>query len=341
MNLRVAVLGGAGFIGSNFARYLMKNFADAHVLVYDKLTYAGRIENLHDVIQSPRLKFVRGDICNEELLEYALKEFQPNIVVNFAAETHVDRSINDPAPFLRTNVFGVFTVLEVLRRLDIDKFIHISTDEVYGDLYGITGDADESWRLNPSSPYSASKAAADMLIKAYGRTYGLKHILVRPSNNYGPYQHPEKLIPRTILRLIHGKPATIYGGGSQVRDWLHVEDFCRALYTIIAKGSSYETYNVCAHQFATVKDIVIRIVELMKRDVIKDVIYLRSRPGEDRRYAMKCDKILELGWKPQIKLDEGLKMTIDWYLLNEWWWKPLLDETYVLRDEPWKVGDYR
>jgi dTDP-glucose 4,6-dehydratase len=341
MSLRVAVLGGAGFIGSNFARYLMKNFADAHVLVYDKLTYAGRIENLHDIIQSPRLKFVRGDICNEELLEYALKEFQPNIVVNFAAETHVDRSINDPAPFLRTNVFGVFTLLEVLRRLDVDKFIHISTDEVYGDLYGMTGDADESWRLNPSSPYSASKAAADMLIKAYGRTYGLKHILVRPSNNYGPYQHPEKLIPRTILRLIHGKPATIYGDGSQVRDWLHVEDFCRALYTIIAKGSSYETYNVCAHQFATVKDIVIRIVELMKRDVIKDVIYLRSRPGEDRRYAMKCDKILELGWKPQIKLDEGLKMTIDWYLLNEWWWKPLLDETYVLRDEPWKVGDDR
>ena len=337
VNLRVAILGGAGFIGSNFARYLVKNVADAHVLVYDKLTYAGRIENLHDIIQNPRLKFVRGDICNEEFLEYALKEFQPDIIVNFAAETHVDRSINDPAPFLRTNVFGVFTVLEVLRRLDVDRFIHISTDEVYGDLHSVAGEADENWPLNPSSPYSASKAAGDMLIKAYGRTYGLKYVLVRPSNNYGPYQHPEKLIPRTIIRLIHGKPATIYGDGSQVRDWLYVEDFCRALYAIIVKGSRHEIYNVCAHQFATVRDIVMKIVGSMKRDVTKDIVYVKSRPGEDRRYAMRCDKIIELGWRPQIKLEEGLKMTIDWYLSNEWWWKPLLDETYVLKDEPWKI----
>jgi dTDP-glucose 4,6-dehydratase len=336
--LRIAVLGGAGFMGSNFVRYLVKNHEDTHVLVYDKLTYAGRVENLHDIIQNPRLKFVKGDICSEEFLEHVLKEFKPEIVVNFAAETHVDRSINNPAPFLKTNVFGVFTVLEVLRRLDIGRFIHLSTDEVYGDLYGVVGEADENWPLNPSSPYSASKASGDMFIKSYGRTYGLKYIIVRPSNNYGPYQHPEKLIPRTIIRLIHGKPATVYGDGSQVRDWLYVGDFCKALYTVVMKGVSHEIYNVCARQFASVKDIVVKIVELLKRDVLRDIIYVKSRPGEDRRYAMKCNKIMELGWRPETSLEEGLKSTIDWYLSNEWWWKPLLDETYVLRDEPWRLG---
>jgi dTDP-glucose 4,6-dehydratase len=335
--LRVAILGGAGFIGSNFVRYLVKGFEDIYVLVYDKLTYAGRVENLHDVIQNPRLKFVRGDICNEEFLQYILKEFQPDVVVNFAAETHVDRSINNPAPFLQTNIFGVFTVLEVLRRFDISRFIHISTDEVYGDLYGMDGEADEDWPLNPSSPYSASKASGDMLIKAYGRTYSLKYVIVRPSNNYGPYQHPEKLIPRTIIRLLHGRPATIYGDGSQVRDWLYVEDFCKALYTIIMKGGDFKVYNVCAHQFATVRDIVMKVVELMGKDTTRDVLYVSSRPGEDRRYAMMCDKVYELGWRPETKLEVGLRKTIEWYLLNEWWWRPLLDQIYVLSDEPWRL----
>jgi len=338
MDVRIAVLGGAGFMGSNFTRYLVGNVVNVDVLIYDKLTYAGALANLNDVIQSPRLKLAKGDVCDEMLLERVLREFQPDIVVNFAAETHVDRSINDPAPFLRTNVFGVFTVLEVLRRLDVGRFIHLSTDEVYGDLYGVAGEADESWPLNPSNPYSASKASGDMLIKAYGRTYGLKYIIVRPSNNYGPYQHPEKLVPRTIIRLIHGKPATIYGDGTQIRDWLYVEDFCEALYAVARKGASNEVYNICAHQPATVRDIVVKIVKLMKRDVAKDIIYVRSRPGEDRRYAMKCDKIMELNWKPRIKLEEGLKKTIDWYISNEWWWKPLLDETYVFREEPWMRG---
>ena len=335
--MRVAILGGAGFIGSNFVRYLIKGFEDIYVLVYDKLTYAGRVENLHDVIQNPRLKFVRGDICNEEFLQYVLKEFQPDVVVNFAAETHVDRSINDPAPFLQTNIFGVFTVLEVLRRFDISRFVHISTDEVYGDLYGMDGEADEDWSLNPSSPYSASKAAGDMLIKAYGRTYSLKYVIVRPSNNYGPYQYPEKLIPRTIIRLLHGRPATIYGDGSQVRDWLYVEDFCKALYTIIMKGGDFKVYNVCAHQFATVRNIVMKVVELMGKDTTRDVLYVSSRPGEDRRYAMRCDKVYELGWRSETKLEVGLRKTIEWYLLNEWWWRPLLDQVYVLSDEPWRL----
>ncbi len=282
-------------MGNNFVRYLVNSYSDTEILVYDKLTYAGRLENPHGIID--RIRFVRGDICNEEPLEHVFKEFQPNIVVNFAAETHVDRSINEPSPFLRTNVFGTFTVLEVVRRLDIPRYIHISTDEVYGDLYGVEGEADEMWNLNPSSPYSASKAA-DLFIKAYGRTYGIKYRIVRPCNNYGPYQHPEKLIPRTIVRLLYGKPATIYGDGSQVRDWLYVEDFCRALDTVIRKGSDFETYNICANQFASIKTIVEKIVEIMGRDPSKDIIYVRGRPGEDRRYAMKCDKIKELGWRP-------------------------------------------
>jgi dTDP-glucose 4,6-dehydratase len=336
--VRIAVLGGAGFMGSSFVRYVLSTHQDTEVLVYDKLTYAGRLENLHGVLEDPRLRFVRGDVRNEELLEHVFNEFQPELVVNFAAETHVDRSINEPAPFLETNVFGVFTVLEVARRLGIERYVHISTDEVYGDLWGIEGAADEAWSLNPSSPYSASKAAGDLLVKAYGRTYGLRYRIVRPCNNYGPYQHPEKLIPRTIVRLLHGKPATVYGDGSQVRDWLYVEDFSRALDTVIAGGSDYEVYNVCAHQFAAVRDIVARIVEIMGRDPAKDVVYVRGRPGEDRRYAMNCDKLRNLGWRPRVTLDEGLRKTVEWYLRNEWWWKPLLDQTYVLADEPWRVG---
>jgi len=331
--MRIAVLGGAGFMGSNFVRHLVKSWGHAEILVYDKLTYAGRIENLRDVLD--RITFVRGDIANEELLEYALKTFRPDAVVNFAAETHVDRSINEPSPFIRTNVFGVFTVLEVVRRLDVPLYVHISTDEVYGDLADVEGFADESWPPNPSSPYSASKAAGDLLIKAYGRTYGVRYRIVRPCNNYGPYQHPEKLIPRTIVRLLHGKPATIYGDGLQVRDWLYVEDFCRALETVIEKGRDFEVYNVCANQFATVKEVVERIVRLMGRDPSKDVVYVRGRPGEDRRYAMKCEKIRELGWRPLVNLDEGLRRTVEWYLSNEWWWRPVVDERYVLADEPW------
>jgi dTDP-glucose 4,6-dehydratase len=322
-------------MGSNFVRYLVRNLGDARILVYDKLTYAGRIENLHDVNESNRLRFVKGDICDEELLKHVLREFQPDIVINFAAETHVDRSINNPAPFLQTNVLGVFVVLEVLRKLDVG-IVNISSDEVYGDLHGVNGKADETWPLNPSNPYSASKASGDMLIKAYGRTYGLKYIIVRPSNNYGPYQHPEKLIPRTVIRLLLGKPATIYGDGSQVRDWLYVEDFCKALHTIIAKGSSYEIYNVCPNQFASVREIVEKVVEIMNKDRTRDIIFIRGRPGEDRRYAMECSKVRELGWRPETTLEQGLRKTIEWYLRNEWWWRPLLDETYVLEDEPWK-----
>ena len=255
-----------------------------------------------------------------------------NIVVH---NTHVDRSINEPAPFIRTNVLGVFTILEVLKSLKHDVLLlHVSTDEVYGDLWGTDRYASEDDPLNPSSPYSASKASGDLLIKAYGRTYGTRYRIVRPSNNYGPYQHPEKLIPRSIIRLIHGKPPVIYGEGSQVRDWLHVEDTARAILTVLEKGSDHEIYNICGNMFATVREIVVKILKTMGKP--EDfIIYGKPRPGEDRRYAMKCDKIRGLGWRPLIQLDQGLESTVKWYLENEWWWRSLVDERYVLADTPW------
>ncbi|MET1160013.1 MAG: dTDP-glucose 4,6-dehydratase [Thermoprotei archaeon] len=330
--MRLLVAGGAGFIGSNFIRYIV-NSLGWEVLVYDKLTYAGRIENLSNVMD--RIKFIRGDIADEEMFKKVVEEFQPDVIVNFAAETHVDRSINEPAPFIRTNILGVFTILEVIRSSKYDVlFLHVSTDEVYGDLWGTNRYAAEDDPLNPSSPYSASKASGDLLIKAYGKTYGVRYRIVRPCNNYGPYQHPEKLIPRTIIRLLHNKPAVIYGDGSQVRDWLYVEDTAKAIVTVLEKGSDGEIYNICGHMFASVKEIVTRILKIMNMPE-NFVIYAKPRPGEDRRYAMKCDKVRDLGWKPQITLDQGLRITIDWYLKNRWWWQPLIDEKYVLADTPW------
>ena len=335
IKIRVVVSGGAGFIGSNFVRYLSSE-TNYEILVYDKLTYAGRIENIKDLVDRGRVTFVRGDIRDEELLTKTLREFEPDALINFAAETHVDRSINEPAPFIETNIVGVYTILETLRRVDIDiRFIHLSTDEVYGDLQGLDIEADEDYLLNPSSPYSASKASGDLLIKAYSRTYGIRYRIARPCNNYGPYQHPEKLIPRTIIRLIHGKPAVIYGDGSQIRDWIHVYDTSTALHTILTKGGDNEIYNICRHNYASVREIVYSIVEAMGRDPGKSIIYSKKRPGEDMRYAMRCDKIMSLGWRPRYDLSKGLRETIEWYLSNEWWWRPLLDKTYVLSDTPW------
>lgn len=331
--MRILVTGGAGFIGSNFVRYVV-NTTNWSVLVYDKLTYAGRLENLHDVLSS--IEFVKGDITDEALLLETMSRFRPDAVINFAAETHVDRSINDPAPFIKTNIIGVYTLLEILRkRFKNTLLIHISTDEVYGDMSGSEEMADEEHRVNPSSPYSASKASGDLLVKAYGRTYGLRYIILRPCNNYGPYQHPEKLIPRTIIRLLHGKPAVIYGDGVQIRDWLHVEDTVKAIVRVIEKGEDMQIYNICANTFASVKEIVKKIVILMGRDPHRDIVFSKKRPGEDLLYAMKCEKIRGLGWTPSTTLDEGLERTVRWYTDNTWWWRQVLDEKYVLSDTPW------
>ncbi|WFO75967.1 dTDP-glucose 4,6-dehydratase [Desulfurococcaceae archaeon MEX13E-LK6-19] len=332
--MRFFITGGAGFMGSNFVRYIINKYSDAEVLVYDKLTYAGRLENLQDIRDNPRFHFVKADICDEEKLLQVLKEFQPDVIVNFAAETHVDRSINEPAPFLKTNVLGVFNILEATRKLEIPLAIHISTDEVYGDLWG-KEPASEETPFRPSSPYSASKASGDLLCQAYWRTYRLPVIIVRPSNNYGPYQFPEKLIPKTIIRALHDKPIPVYGRGDQVRDWLFVEDFCEALDTVINKGSKGEAYNIPGLNEKKNIEVVETILKLMGKP-LSLIKFVDDRPGHDRRYAMKGDKILSLGWKPKTPWVKGLEKTIKWYLDNKWWWKPLLSDDYFQLDTPWK-----
>jgi len=332
--MKIAVLGGAGFMGSNFIRYILKNYSDIYILVYDKLTYSGRLENLRDVVQDKRLKFIQGDIADEGLLGSSLKEFQPDVIVNFAAETHVDRSINEPAPFIQTNIIGTFVVLEVMRRLDVPLLIHVSTDEVYGDLREGSS-ASEDWPLKPSSPYSASKAAGDLLVQAYWKTYMLPARIVRPCNNYGPYQHPEKLIPKTIIRAIIGAPIPLYGGGHQVRDWLYVEDFSEALTYVINKGSNGEVYNIPGFNERRNIEVVQTILSLLGKPLTMIKI-VEDRPGHDYRYSMKGDKILSLGWRPKVGWIDGLKRTIEWYLNNEWWWRPLLKDSYFLNETPWR-----
>ncbi len=328
--MRLLVLGGAGFIGSNFVRYAVSR-GDYEILVYDALTYAGRYENIQDLVEGSKVGFVRGDLCDEPKLLSTIKEFEPEVMVNFIAETHVDRSINEPSRFIRTNILCHHILLEALRRFDV-PLIHTSTDEVYGELR--EGEADEGYPLNPGNPYSASKAAFDLLLRSYGRVYGLKYVMVRPCNNYGPRQHPEKLIPRTVIRLRLGLKATIYGDGSQVRDWLYVEDNARAYEVILRRGRYGEVYNVCAGNYASVKEVVYRVARIMGLDPEEHVVHVRGRPGEDVRYAMRCDKIRNLRWEPKVTLNQGLRMTVKWYLSNEWWWRPLLDD-YVVRDTPW------
>ena len=333
--MKLFIAGGAGFMGSNFVKYVLSKYSDILILVYDKLTYAGKLENLRGVMSNSSFKFVKGDVCNEEQLMNVIKSFQPDVVVNYAAETHVDRSINEPAPFLKTNVLGIFNILEVARRYDVPLIIHISTDEIYGDLWGEES-ADEDSPLRPSSPYSASKAAGDLLCQAYWRTYRLPVIIVRPCNNYGPYQYPEKFIPKIIIRALHNKPIPIYGKGEQIRDWLYVEDFCEALDIIIRKGSKGEAYNVPGFNERRNVEVVEAILRLMGKP-LSLIRYVEDRPGHDRRYAMKGDKILALGWKPRTSWLEGLNRTIRWYVENEWWWRPLLSDEYFKVDTPWKL----
>jgi len=331
--LRFLITGGAGFMGSNFVKYLLSKYHDIEVLVYDKLTYAGRLENLKDVLEDKRLIFLKGDICDEKTLLRKIKEFQPNILINFAAETHVDRSINEPSPFLKTNVFGVFTILEVLRKTDVSMFIHLSTDEVYGDLWG-KDPASEDAPFRPSSPYAASKASGDLLCQAYWRAYRLPIIIVRPSNNYGPYQHPEKFIPKTIIRALYNKPIPVYGKGNQIRDWLYVNDFSEALETVILKGKIGEIYNIPGFNERRNNEVVKTILRLMGKPLTL-IKHVKDRPGHDRRYSMRGDKILALGWKPKTSWITGLKKTIEWYVNNSWWWKPLLHDKYFSSEVPW------
>lgn len=319
--MRIMVTGGAGFIGSNFIHYLLKKYGDIEIVNYDKLTYAGNLDNLKDVENDKRYHFVKGDICDRELVEKVIKEHEIEQIVNFAAESHVDRSITGPEPFIKTDVFGTFTLLEASRKFDIERYVQISTDEVYGSIK--EGSFKEDDPLNPSSPYSASKAGADMLVIAYYKTYGLNTVITRSSNNYGPYQYPEKLIPVLIIRALHDKPLPIYGDGTNVRDWLYVEDNCEAIDLVRTKGKKGEIYNIAANDEWQNIDVAKLVLKYLKKPESL-ITFVEDRLGHDFRYSLKVDKIKELGWQPKIRFPEGLKRTVEWYVNNEWWWRKLI-----------------
>jgi dTDP-glucose 4,6-dehydratase len=315
----VLVTGGAGFIGSNFVRYALRAHADWRVTTLDKLTYAGRRENLHDVMADPRHSFVHGDICDPTVAGPLVE--RSNVVVHFAAETHVDRSILSAGDFIRTDVEGTFVLLEAARRAPaLQMFVQISTDEVYGSV--ATGHSRETDELKPRNPYSASKAGADRLAYSYWATYGLPVIVTRASNNYGPYQFPEKVIPLFVTNLLGDIPVPLYGDGGNLRDWLHVEDHCRALDLLIEKGASGEVYNVGGGNEVRNLDLTHRILDLLDkpRSLISPV---QDRQGHDRRYALDTSKLRAAGWAPEIAFADGLRDTVRWYRENEWWWRPI------------------
>ena len=308
--MRILVTGGAGFIGSNFIRYILGSGPHYTIVNYDKLTYAGNLANLEQVAKDPRLTFVKGDICDAPLLETAMRSC--DAVVHFAAESHVDRSIYEPSPVIQTNITGTFVLLEVARKLSISRLLHVSTDEVYGDIPPDKF-ADEHSKLQPSSPYSASKAAADLLVRSYVRTYRFPALITRSSNNYGPYQFPEKFVPLMITNAMGDRALPVYGDGKQQRDWLHVEDNCRGILAVLERGKLGEVYNIGGLDLEENLTMVRRILQLAGKSESL-LSYVQDRPGHDRRYALNCEKIkTELGWRPSISLEDGLRQTIDWY----------------------------
>ena len=316
----VLVTGGAGFIGSCFVRHELKKHPDYKIINIDALTYCGNLENLKDVENNPNYKFVHGNICDRNLVRDLVKE--ADLVVNFAAESHVDNSIKHPEIFVETNVQGTLNLLQASKELGVERYLQVSTDEVYGTL-GKTGYFYETTPLAPNSPYSASKASADMLVRAYRETYGLPTLNTRCSNNYGPYQYPEKLIPFFISQLLKGEKVPVYGDGLNVRDWLYVYDHCEAIDVVLHKGKVGEIYNIGGHNEKTNKEITRLILDAMGKDE-SSIKYVEDRLGHDRRYAISNDKItFELGWKPSLTFEEGIKITIDWYLNNQEWIKSI------------------
>jgi len=323
--VRILVTGGAGFIGSNFIRLVLKGRPDYSIVNYDKLTYAGNLANLESVASNPNYRFVKGDICDATAVQAAMQGC--DAVVHFAAESHVDRSIYAPAPVIQTNVTGTFILLEVARKISVSRFVHVSTDEVYGDIpQGIF--ADEDSPLQPSSPYSASKAGSDLLVRSYVRTYSFPALITRSSNNYGPYQFPEKFLSLMITNALDDKPLPVYGDGKQQRDWLHVEDNCRGILTVLEKGKIGETYNIGGPDVEENLTMVRRILQLTGNSESL-LSYVTDRPGHDRRYALNCKKIeTQLGWRPQISLEDGLRETIAWYKANRRWLESILAGEY-------------
>jgi len=314
--MKIFVTGGAGFIGSNFIRYVLQAGKNHAIVNYDKLTYAGNLANLHSIARHPGYSFVKGDICDAVAAEKAMRGC--DAVVHFAAESHVDRSIYEPAPVIQTNVTGTFTLLEVARRTAISRFVHISTDEVYGDI-APEAHANEDFPVQPSSPYSASKAASDLLVLSYVRTYKFLALITRSSNNYGPYQFPEKFLPLMITNALSDKPLPIYGDGKQQRDWLHVEDNCRGILAVLERGKIGEVYNIGGSHVEENLDMVHRLLQLTGKPQSL-LSYVADRPGHDRRYALDSTKIeTELGWKREIPLEDGIRQTIQWYKENTKW----------------------
>jgi dTDP-glucose 4,6-dehydratase len=313
--MKFLVTGGCGFIGANFVRLLHAERPDWTVVNLDKLTYAGNLENLEGIPESDRYRFVRGDICDPDTAARCMEG--ADVVVNFAAETHVDRSIEDAAPFLRTNVVGTQTLLEAARRAGGVRYVQVSTDEVYGAL-GEEGVFTEETPLAPNSPYAASKAGADLLVRAYGRTHGLPAVITRCSNNYGPYQFPEKVIPLFLSNAMEDKPLPLYGDGLQVRDWIHVEDHCRAVLAAAEKGSPGEVYNIGASNEVTNVELAKLLLKTLGKSGL--ITFVKDRPGHDRRYAISSEKAKrELGWAPRWGFEEGIARTVDWYRENRGW----------------------
>lgn len=316
--MQLLITGGAGFIGSNFIRLIINKYPEYKIINLDKLTYCGNLENLRDVEKNPNYKFVQGDICDKELVESLAKDC--DIIVNFAAETHVDRSIGDPGAFIKTDIFGTHTLLEAARKFNIKKFIQISTDEVYGSID--QGSFRETDILKPSSPYSASKAGAEMLVNSYFVTFKLPVVITRSSNNFGPYQYPEKLIPLFVTNLIENKKVPVYGTGLNVRDWIYVIDNCEAIDFILHNGKIGEIYNIGGGNEKT----NLEITKMILNEVGKDesfIEYVKDRAGHDKRYALECSKINKLGWKPRFSFENAMKETVKWYEENEWMWKKI------------------
>jgi dTDP-glucose 4,6-dehydratase len=324
---RILVTGGAVFIGSNFVRWAHRERPGWHITTLDKLTYAGRIENLRDVMDSPRHTFVKGDIADASVAAPLVRE--SDVVVHFAAETHVDRSLMAAGDFIHTDIFGTFVLLEAAREATrLRRFIQISTDEVYGSVP--TGHSRETDELKPRNPYSASKAGADRLAYSYWATYGVPVIITRASNNYGPNQFPEKVIPLFITNALDSRPLPLYGDGQNVRDWLHVDDHCRGVALLIDHGTNGEVYNIGGGNEVRNVDLTHRILQLTGRPETL-ISPVADRPGHDRRYALNTDKLRGLGWAPQVDFEPGLAATVEWYRTNEWWWRPIKEQDAAYR----------
>jgi len=320
--MKILITGGAGFIGSNFVHHVLKKHSDYEIVVLDKLTYAGRKENLQDTWD--KITFIKGDISKKENVEKAAGNC--SWIVNFAAETHVDRSIAEAGTFVLTDVYGVYNLLEAARKRNVSKFIQISTDEVYGQIQ--KGSFREDDILNPRNPYAASKASAELLCRAYFETYGLPITITRGTNNYGPYQHPEKLIAKTIIYALLNRRIPVYGTGENVRDWLYVEDHCEAIDLVLHKGRNGEIYNIATKQELKNIQVVNTILRLTNKP--KSLIkFVKERPGHDLRYSLDTKKIEELGWKPKTSFELGIRKTLEWYKQNTQWWKPIIEKEQI------------